>query len=232
MSKNRSPREVCSMTDGMMRFDGRFMMLLTAGGPEFRVGRLLFLFGSPKSLARLGELARNPLDLRGDAVERIAKPQVVAQRLEAAVLAEALDRRRGGVVVADDLRLLAHERLDVLVGDLEAELLGRRLEYELARDRAARLLVQPREQVLRRLAGHRQVRLERDTARLHLLREAAQQLARARFDERSRRIDVRCRDECVGDVGAELRLHLFRDLRSQAILDVLAQLRERLELAR
>src|SRR5437660_6633974 len=177
MSKNRSPREVCSMTDGMMRFDGRFMMLLTAGGPEFRVGRLLFLFGSPESFARLGELAGNPLDLGGDAVERIAKPQVVAQRLEAAVLAEALDRR-GGVVVADDLRLLAHERLDVLVGDLEAELLGRRLEYELARDRAERLLVQPREQVLRRLAGHRQVRLERDAARLHLLRHAAQQFAR------------------------------------------------------
>src|SRR2546423_11854180 len=100
MSKNRSPREVCSMTDGMMRFDGRFMLLLAAGGPEFRVGRLLFLFGSPKSFARLGELARDSLDLRGDAVERIAQPQIVAQRLEAAVLAEALDRR-GGVLVTD-----------------------------------------------------------------------------------------------------------------------------------
>src|SRR5438876_6481368 len=107
MSKNRSPREVCSMTDGMMRFDGRFMLLLTAGGPEFRVGRLLFLFGSPECFARLGELARDPLDLGGDAVERIAQAQVLTERLEAAGLAEPLDGRVG--VVADDCRLLAHE---------------------------------------------------------------------------------------------------------------------------
>src|SRR6476646_9372075 len=134
MSKNRSPRDVCSMTDGMMRFDGRSMLLLTAGGPEFRVGRLLFLFGSPERVARLGELARDPLDLRGDAVERFAEAKVVANRLEAARLAQALERRVG--VVADDLGLLAHEGFDVVVGDLEAELLGGGFEHELARDRA------------------------------------------------------------------------------------------------
>src|SRR5437879_73280 len=107
MSKNRSPREVCSMTDGMIRFDGRSMLLLTAGGPEFRIGGLLFLFGSPERLARLGELARDPLDLGGDTVERVAETQIVAERLEAAGLAEALDGRIG--VVADDLGLRAHE---------------------------------------------------------------------------------------------------------------------------
>src|SRR3954468_24999149 len=107
MSKKRSPRAVCQMTDGMMRFDGRSMLLLTAGGPEFRVGRLLFLFGSPERFARLGELARHPLDLRGDAVEGVAQGQGLTKRLEAAGLAEPLDRRIG--VFADDRRLLAHQ---------------------------------------------------------------------------------------------------------------------------
>jgi hypothetical protein len=83
------------------------MLLLTAGGPEFRVGRLLFLFGSPKRFARLSELARNPLDLRGDAVERVAQAQVLTERLEASGLAQPFDGRIG--VVADDSRLLAHE---------------------------------------------------------------------------------------------------------------------------
>src|SRR5947207_3379793 len=107
MSKNRSPREVCSMTDGMMRFDGRSMLLLTAGGPEFRLGRLLFLFGGPERFARVGKLARNPLDLRGDAVERVAQAQVLTERLEATGVAEPLDGRIG--VVADDPGLLAHQ---------------------------------------------------------------------------------------------------------------------------
>src|SRR3954447_7494196 len=107
MSKNRSPRDVCSMTDRMMRFDGRSMLLLTAGGPEFRVGRLLLLVGSPERVARLGELARDPLDLCGDPVERVAKAEIIAEHLEASVLSQLLNRRLG--VVADDLGLLAHQ---------------------------------------------------------------------------------------------------------------------------
>ena len=50
------------------------------------------------------------------------------------------------------LSLLAHERLDLLVGDLDVELLGDGVEHELARDRARRLLAKPREQLLRLLA--------------------------------------------------------------------------------
>src|SRR3954470_21227613 len=107
MSKNRSPREVCSMTDGMMRFDGSVMRSgsLTAGGPEFHFALLFFLVGCPNCLAPVRELARDPLDLRGDAVERVPQPEVVAQRLEAAALAQA----QQGLVrsVADCLRLLA-----------------------------------------------------------------------------------------------------------------------------
>src|SRR5205823_12993502 len=110
MSKKRSPREVCSMTDGMTRFDGCVMCSssLTAGGPEFRLGLLLFLVGRPNLLARVGELSRDSLDLGGDAVERLAQAQVLAQLLEATALAETLQHLVR--VIAKHLRLLAHER--------------------------------------------------------------------------------------------------------------------------
>src|SRR5712691_12729398 len=173
MSKNRSPREVCSMTDGMIRFDGCFIFSgsLTAGGPERRVG-----------------------------------------------------------IVADDLGLLAEEALDILVGDLDPELIGDRVEHELARNRTRGLLAETCEQLLRRLPRHRQVRVERYATRLDLPREPAQQLARARIHERPGRIDLRRSDERVGDVGAELRLRLLRDLCLQSFLDIRAQLVERVEL--
>src|SRR6478735_5974522 len=123
MSKNRSPREVCSMTDGITRFDGFMWLLnfpfLTVRRPEFRLGRLLFLVGRPNLLARIGNLARDALHLGGDAVERFAEPDE-----------GFLD------IVAGELCLLAHELLDLRVVDREAELVGRRLEDELARNRA------------------------------------------------------------------------------------------------
>src|SRR6266540_4007596 len=119
MSKNRSPREVCSMTDGMIRFDGCVMCCgsLTAGGPEFRLGRLLFLVGRPESLAHLGELLRNALYLGGDSVESVTEAQIVAKRLEAAALTKPEQGLVG--VVANDRRLFAYERLDFVVGDLD-----------------------------------------------------------------------------------------------------------------
>src|SRR5581483_6616792 len=202
MSKKRSPREVCSMTDGMTRFDGCVMVRgsLAAGGPKFRLGLLLFLVGSPNRLARIRELARDPLHLAGDAIECIAQPDVVAQGLEAAALAQAQERVVD--VVARFAGLLAHQRLDVLVGDLQPE---------LARNRARRLLAEPGDELLRLLAGHREIRLERNAACLDLSRERAQQLARARLDERTRGIDLRGRDERVDDVRTEARLGLLGD---------------------
>src|SRR3954449_7600585 len=113
MSKKRSPREVCSMTDGMIRFDGGFMWLLTSGGPEFRVGRLLSLFGSPESVARLCQLARDPLHLCGDAVEGIAHANVVSKRLDPAALAELEHRLLG--VVSHRFGLLTHQHFDLLI---------------------------------------------------------------------------------------------------------------------
>src|ERR1035437_8068778 len=130
MSKKRSPREVCSMTDGMIRFDGVVMWLLTAGGPEFRVGRLLFFFRGPERVACRSELARDPLRLGRYAVERVPQANVVAQRLDPAALAEPEERLVG--VVPDGLGLLADERLDLLVRHVDAELVGGSFEHELA----------------------------------------------------------------------------------------------------
>src|SRR5690348_14452200 len=113
MSKKRSPREVCSMTDGITRFEGCVMVSssLATGGPEFRLGLLLFLVGCPNRLACFGELARDPLDLGGHAIERVPQPEVLAQRLEPPALAQAQQGVVG--VVAERFRLLAHERLDL-----------------------------------------------------------------------------------------------------------------------
>src|SRR3954451_10334256 len=130
MSKNRSPREVCSMTDGIMRFDGFMWLLnfpfLTVRRPEFRLGRLLFLVGRPNLLARIGNFARDALHLGGDAVERVAEADVLAELLEAAGFAEPYERFLD--IVAGEVCLLAHELLDLRVVDREAELVGRRLE--------------------------------------------------------------------------------------------------------
>src|SRR3954462_4715171 len=120
MSKNRSPREGCSMTDGITRFDGFMCLLnflLTVRRPEFRVGCLLFLFRRPNLFTGVGEVARDALHLGGDPVERIAKPDVLPQLLEAAGLAEA--EKRLVDIVTGELCLLADEFLDLRVVDGE-----------------------------------------------------------------------------------------------------------------
>src|SRR3954447_12893288 len=121
MSKKRSPRDVCSMTDGMTRFDGLFIAwLLTFGGPEFRLGLLRFLVGRPNRVARLGELLRDALHLGDDAIEGVAHAHVLTQGLEPPALTQALQRLVG--VLVQQLGLLADERLDLVVADRDAEL--------------------------------------------------------------------------------------------------------------
>src|SRR6478735_4718908 len=138
MSKNRSPREVCSITDGITRFDGFMWLLnfpfLTVRRPEFRLGCLLFLFGRPNLFARIRELTWDALHLRRNAVERVAETDVLPQLLEPARLAQAQERLVD--VVARELGLLAYELLDLGVLDREAELVGGGLEHELACNRA------------------------------------------------------------------------------------------------
>src|SRR5207244_5160136 len=67
--------------------------LLATGGPEFRIGRGLFLLGGPELLAGGREVGRDPLHVRRDTVERVSKPQIVAQLLEPAARAQAFQRR-------------------------------------------------------------------------------------------------------------------------------------------
>src|SRR5579859_1356306 len=134
----------------------------TSGGPEFRFGLRLFLVGCPDRIAGGRELARNALDLRRDPVERLPHAQALAVALPQFGALELLDR------IVRVLEPLAEPRLELLVGHLDAELLGCGLEDELARDGPFRLSAQPLEQVVGRLARHRQIRLEPDTARLDL----------------------------------------------------------------
>ena len=95
---------------------------------------------------------------------------------------DPLDRLVG--IVVGELRLLADERIELLVRDVELELVGHRLEHELARDRAPRLVAQALLELLRRLPGQLHVRVEPDAASLERAQEAAQELVQARVDER------------------------------------------------
>src|SRR5206468_13072429 len=129
--------------------------LLAAGGPQFRLGRGRFLVGGPDALARAGDVGRNALRLFGDMVEGLAQPQVGAQGLVAASLSHACDRLVG--IVAVRLRLLADQLLDLLVGNLEAELVGDRFENELAGDGLLRFGAQVLDELVAGLAGELEI---------------------------------------------------------------------------
>src|SRR5215831_1544947 len=178
MSKARSPRDVCSTTMGIRGLIS-FSSLRT-WGPEFRcLGRLLLL-RRPDRLARLVQIRGDRLHLGGDAVEGALEAKVLADPVGAAVGEEALDV---GVVLAAFMQLLA----DLVVGHLDRELVGDRLEDELPGDRQRRLGAEPLLELLRRLAGELQVGAGVDAARLQAPGEARQQLTGARLDERTGR---------------------------------------------
>src|SRR5215208_7017470 len=210
MSNARSPREVCSITigiNGLMAsplncscIDWSFQTaarqspfgltvtpqaasrwLLAAGGPQFRLCLGRFLVGRPNFFSRTRDLDRNALRFGRHAVERLAQTEVAAQRLLAAVAEDLLDRFVR--VVALKLGLLADQFLDLLVADLEAELVGDRLEHELARDRQRRLGSHALDELVGRLPGELEVRLGADAPALERAAQPVQQLARPRLDE-------------------------------------------------
>ena len=156
MSNERSPREVCSITIGI---NGLMAGLLAAGGPQLRVGRRLLLVGRPELVARLGDLGRDRLDVRDEAVERGAQPEILADRLLLAVRPDVLDDPFD-VLLAGGLGLLADVRLDFVVRHLDPGALGERLERELARDRDRRLEHHLALEVLRAAAARGEVGLE------------------------------------------------------------------------
>ena len=90
---------------------------MAAGGPEFRLGRLLFLFGRPDRIARLGELARDSLHLGDDEVEALVREQ--ADLLEENA-DETLDRLRESgrfETLREDMRL--RNALDRVVAEVK-----------------------------------------------------------------------------------------------------------------
>src|SRR5207249_6199043 len=87
-------------------------------------------------------------------------------------------------------------------------------------------------QLLGRLAGDREVGLERGPAAVGRAKHPGQQLVRARVDERGRGLDAGRLDEAVDGGRAELGLELRLELLAQTPFDVGAQLGERVELAR
>ena len=185
MSKNRSPREVCSMTDGMMRFDGcSCAWLLDCRGSRVSCRSAAFPFRESRSASRASASSRGMRftseATRSSALRRRRSSRSVSKR----PLSRSREQRRVGVV-ADELGLLAHELLDLGVGDLDPELVGGRVEHELARDRARRLLAEPRERAPPAAGRSSSRYVSSGMPRASTCRaSAAQQLARARLDER------------------------------------------------
>ena len=122
MSNARSPRDVCSITIGIA---GLMLSLLPGVPTSYRRG--LLLLGRPELAARGSELGRDPLPRRrpGRAPDAC---EIVAQLLEPAGLRDDGDRPLGLVLAG--LGLLADQRLDVGVRDLDPELVGGRVEDE------------------------------------------------------------------------------------------------------
>src|SRR5215831_6753648 len=259
MSNARSPREVCSITIGIngliasplnfacfgwsfQRPHGQSPFglrvtphatspwLLAAGGPQFRLGRGRILVGGPDALARARDLGGDALHLARDPVERLAQSKVAAERLVATALEDLLDRLVG--VVAVQVGLLPDQLLDLLVGNLQAELVRHRLEHELAPDGALRLGAQALNQLVAGLPGELQVGVRADPAALQRADEGVQQLARSGLDEGARGLDARRLDERVDRVGTEGGLRLLFQQVADALLDVGSQFVERVELAR
>ena len=136
-------------------------------------------------------------------------------------------------VLAEQLGLLADERLDLLVADLDAELVRRRLEHELA----ARPSGAPRPRAVRS-AAPATGRSSRGTSRA--ARRATRPAARDRAAARAcalRRAGPHASTFEASTSASTRRLRNCAstsslDLLAQSRLDVGAQLRERLELAR
>src|SRR5207248_9156515 len=78
--------------------------------------------------------------------------------------------------------------VDVLIWDLDPGVVGNRLEHELTRDRALRLLVEPADELLGRCLRDLQIRVEARPATLHHLVPLPNERAGARVVQRPVRV--------------------------------------------
>src|SRR5919197_1927941 len=223
MSNERSPREVCSITIGI---NGLIELLLAGRGPQSCRWLVSFLLRGPELLARSREVGGDPLDLGRDVIEGAGEAKRLALLLPAARLAELRDRLVGVLVAGPELVL------ELLVRDRDAELVGCGLEHELAGDRLLRLRTQALDELVAGGAGDLDIGVERDAAALEREREPLEQCPRTRLDERPRSLHLRGLDERADDLLPECGLALELEVFAQARLDLLAQLGQRLELAR
>ena len=221
------------MTDGMTRFDG-----LHAGS----------LLPGVQSFVSVGCFSLSGVQI----ASRASASSSGIRFTSAAIRSSALRRRRSSR--SGSTRPLSRSSRDHLVG-----VLARAPRPARARARSTSASVDRRARACRRpprarararpsarlvaeraatsssaeLAGHRQVGLERDAARLDLAGEPVQQLARARLDERAATARPSTRATSASATAARnCGLGLLLDLLAQARLDVGAQLGERVELAR
>ena len=181
--------------------------------------------------ARLGELGRDPLDLGGDAVERAAQPQVVAQLRRGAGLAQPARCIR---VAVRRSGLLAHEPGRPRRRRPRSRA-GRQPPRARARARPSAAACSPRRATSSSgvLAGHLQVRVERDAARLDLTaraRAGARACAPRRAGPDTSTFDAST--SASSDGAPELASSTSASTCSRMrCLDVGAQLVERVELA-
>src|SRR5439155_4407249 len=108
--------------------------------------------------------------------------------------------------------------------DLDPELVSHGFEHELTGDGGGGLATKARHEVFGGVAGKLDVRVERAAATANDGIELAQQRARARFDERTRNLNLRRFGQPIERRAAERLVDLGLDLRPDAFLDVGAQL--------
>ena len=118
------------------------------------------------------------------------------------------------------LEAVAECLVDLFLRDLDSELIRSGLEHKLAGDRGSGLFLQPRDEVLRRVAGHLEIGVERATAALQDGVELTEERPGAGVDERPGDLDVRRLDEPVEGRAPEGLVHLGLDLVTDALLDV------------
>src|SRR6266511_50949 len=214
MSNDRSPREVCSITIGINGLMSGW--LLATGGPQFRLRLGFFLVWRPDALARLGLLGWNALDFSRDPVESAGQAHRLTLRLVRARSSRLLDHLFGL------FEAVAEGLVDLLVAHLDAQLIRGRLEQELAGDGGSRLVAEAYDEVVGRVAGELEVRLEGASASLHHGVELTKQRARACLDERPRDLHVRRLDELGEQLAPKGLVHFRLDLRTQTLFDVRA----------
>src|SRR5215218_1995437 len=155
--------------------------LLATGGPQLCRCLGFFLLRSPDAFPGACEVDRDALDLFRDPVESLSQAQVAAETVGPPTLPHLLDQLLG--VLSGAFGLLADQLLDLVVGHLDAELVGGGLEDELPRDRLTSLGAYGVAELLGRLARELQVGLHVEAAALERTEQSGEEVVGPRVDQ-------------------------------------------------